>query len=243
MAGPVARDLEHDPLAAWIKATVTLLEAGVLDGFRQGWRKSYVEFLDANAAGLLLALAEAGGAVPLTEIEDGAWEQVAAAYGYEPDDATERTHVVGLVGAMMDQFSDCGVVVRHHDEVVLTGLGGALAAMVAFSGDDDEDDLDLVDTDAQSLLLVCLEMEPSEARAHLFAWCAGRPADEAADELSEAILDDDDPDVWDLGFEALGMIDRAAAEPAVRGLRSRPGLRPRATAWLRRQAPDPPPLG
>ncbi len=242
VAGPVARDLEHDPLAAWIKATVTLLEAGVLDGFRQGWRKSYVELLDAGAGGLLAAMAEAGGAVRLTEIDEGAWEQVAAAYGYEPDDATERSHVVGLVRAMMDQFSDCGFIARHDDEVVLTGLGGALAAMVAFSGDDDEDDLDLVDTDAESLLAVCMEMEPSEASAHLLAWCADRPSDEAADELCEAILDDDDPDFWDLGFEALGMIDRDAAEPAVRRLRSRPGLRQRATAWLRAQAPDPPPL-
>ncbi len=242
VAGPVAADLEHDPLAAWIKATVTLLETGVLDGFRQGWRKSYVELLDAGAGGLLVAMAEAGGAVPLTEVDEGAWQQVAAAYGYEPDDATERSHVVALVRAMMDQFSDCGLVVRHDDEVVLTGLGDALAAMVAFSGDDGEDDLDLVDTDAQSLLLVCVEMEPSEASAHLFAWCAGRPGDEAADELCEAILDDDDPEVWDLGFEALGMIDRAAAEPAVRRLRSRPGLRPRARAWLRAhgQAPNPP---
>lgn len=240
VAGPVARDLEHDPLAAWIKATVTLLETGVLDGFRQGWRKSYVELLDASAGGLLVAMAEAGGAVRLTEIDEGAWQQVAAAYGYEPDDAPERSHVVALVRAMIDQLSDCGVVVRHDDEVVLTGLGDALAAMVAFS-DDGEDDLDLVDTDAQSLLLVCVEMEPSEASAHLFAWCAGRPGDEAADELCEAILDDDDPDVWDLGFEALGMIDRAAAEPAVRRLRSRPGLRQRATAWLRAQAPNAPP--
>ncbi|MDQ6724834.1 MAG: hypothetical protein M3066_01460 [Actinomycetota bacterium] len=244
VAGPVARDLEHDPLAAWIKATVTLLEAGVLDGFRQGWRKSYVELLDAGAGGLLAAMAEAGGAVPVTEIDEGAWEQVAGAYGYEPDDATERSHVVGLVRAMIEQFCDCGVVVRHHDEVVLTGLGDALAAMVAFSADDDEDDLDLIDTDAESLLAVCMEMEPSEASAHLLAWCSGRPGDEAADELCEAILDDDDPDFWDLGFEALGMIDRAAAEPAVRRLRSRPGLRPRATAWLRNHdpAPSPPPM-
>lgn len=68
------------------------------------------------------------------------------------------------------------------------------------------------------------------------------PGDEAADELCEAILDDDDADVWDLGFEALGMIDRDAAEPAVRRLRSRPGLRQRATAWLRAQTPNPPPL-
>ncbi len=243
VAGPVARDLEQDPPAAWIKATITLLETGVLDGFRQGWRKSYVELLDAGAGGLLVAMAEAGGAVPLTEIDEGAWEQVAAAYGYEPDDATERSHVVGLVRAMMDQFSDCGLIARHDGEVVLTGLGDALAAMVAFSDDyDEEDDLDLVDTDAQSLLLVCVEMEPSEASAHLFAWCADRPGDEAADELCEAMLDDEDPDVWDLGFEALGMLDRDAAEPAVRRLRSRPGLRQRATAWLGARAPKPPPL-
>ena len=29
------------------------------------------------------------------------------------------------------------------------------------------------------------------------------------------MLDEDDPDVWVLGFEALAMIDRAEAEPAV----------------------------
>src|SRR5436189_4795999 len=47
--------------------------------------------------------------------------------------------------------------------------------------------------------------------------------------------DDDDPNVWDLGFDALDMIDRAAGEPAVRRLRSHPRLRPLATAWLRRR--------
>jgi len=238
--GPLAPDLERDPLAAWLKAMVTLLENGVLDGFRQGWRKSYVELLDAGAAGLLVAVAEAGGTVPLAAIDEGAWGQVVAAYGYEPDDDAERTHVVGLVRAMVDEFADTGVVVRHDDHVVLTGLGGALAAMVAFTSDDDEDDLDLVDTDAQSLLLVCVEeMEPDDARDHLSAWCAARPAEEAAAELCEAMVDDEDPDVWDLGFEALDMIDRAVAEPAVRRLRSHRGLRPRAAEWLRRQGPAP----
>jgi len=49
--------------------------------------------------------------------------------------------------------------------------------MVAFASDDDDDDLDLVDTDAQSLLLVCVEeMEPADARDHLSAWCAACPA-------------------------------------------------------------------
>jgi hypothetical protein len=240
--GPLARDLQRDPLAAWFKATVTLLENGVLDGFRHGWRKSYVELLDAGAAGLLVAVAEAGGAVPLTAIEGGAWEQVAEAYGYEPDDDTERAHVVGLLRAMVDQFADCGVVDRHDDEVVLTGLGRALAAIVDLTSDDDEDDLDLVDTDAQSLLLVCVEeMDTADARDHLRAWCAARPGDEAAAELCEALVDDDDPDVWNLGFEALGMIDRAVAEPAVRRLRSHPGLRPLATAWLHGHGPAPSP--
>ncbi|HVM05186.1 MAG TPA: hypothetical protein VM242_08440 [Acidimicrobiales bacterium] len=237
--GPLAPDLERDPLAAWFKATVTLVEHGILDGFRQGWRKSYVELLDDGAAGLLVAVAEAGGSVPLTSIEAGAWGQVAAAYGYEPYDDAERTHVVGLVRAMMDQFADAGILARHDDEVVLTGLGGALAAIVAFTSDDEEEeDLDLVDTDAQSLLLVCVEeMETAEARAHLLAWCAARPAEKAVAELCEVMLDDDDRDVWDLGFEALALIDRAAAEPAVRRLRSHPGLRPLATAWLRRHGP------
>jgi hypothetical protein len=61
---------------------------------------------------------------------------------------------------------------------------------------------------------------------------APRPADEAADELCQAILDDDDPIVWGLGFEALGMIDPGVANAAVRKLRWSKPLRPLADAWL-----------
>jgi hypothetical protein len=54
-------------------------------------------------------------------------------------------------------------------------------------------------------------------------------------ELCEAILDDDDRDVWRLGLEALAMIARVVAVPAVRRLRSHPGLRPLATDVARPQ--------
>src|SRR3954452_7999215 len=43
VAGPRAQDLERDPLSAWFTVAVTLLDHGLLDGFRRGWRKSYVE--------------------------------------------------------------------------------------------------------------------------------------------------------------------------------------------------------
>jgi hypothetical protein len=43
VAGPWVRDLERDPLAAWLRVATTLLEHGLLDGFRRGWRKSYVD--------------------------------------------------------------------------------------------------------------------------------------------------------------------------------------------------------
>ncbi len=238
VAGPAAADFERDPLSAWIRATITLLEHGPLDGFRQGWRKSYVELIDANAPALLLGMAAAGGTVSSASIADAAWPEVAAAYGYEPDNDTERRHVAKLMKRLVDQFADIGVVVRRGDDVALTELGDLLAAVVAFSTDDESDDLDLVDTDAQSLLMVCVEeMEPEDARGHLLAWCEARPAEEAAAELCEAMVDDDDPAVWELGFEALAMIDRAVAETAVRALRSRPGLRPMATAWLRAHPP------
>ncbi len=57
------------------------------------------------------------------------------------------------------------------------------------------------------------------------------------------MLDDDDPEVWDLGFGALTMIGRAEAERAVTELRSDPRLRAGATAWVRRhrQGPTTPP--
>ncbi len=233
--------MERDPLAAWFRVAITLLEHGLLDGFRRGWRKSYVELLDANVAGLLAMIAEASGAVPLTASEDRGWEQVAARYGYDRDDGAERRRVVGLTGHMVAQLADVGAVARRRDDVVLTGLGSTLATVAAVtSGDGESDELDLVDTDAQSLLLVCVdEMEPAEATGHLLAWCQVRSADEAADELCEAMLDDDDPDVWRLGLEALAMIDPAVAEPAIRRLRPRPGLRPLVTEWRRRNGTPP----
>ncbi len=255
-AGPAAGALEHDPLSAWIQATVTLLEQGLLDGFRQGWRKSYVELLDQGAPGLIISLAAAGGRARLSEIQDEGWEEVAVQYGYEPDDAGERAHVARLVSGMVGELVDLGIAhagdgagggdhAGDHagdQEVALTPLGTTLAAVLALSLDDedDEDDLDLVDTDAQSLLLVCAdEMGREEARVHLLAWCADRPGDEAAEELCDAMLDDDEPKVWDLGFEALSLIDPALARPAVRELRSDPRLRGRADAWLRRHRPKP----
>jgi hypothetical protein len=139
VAGPRARDLEHDPLSAWLTAAVTLLERGLLDGFQRGWRKVYVELLDAGAGPILAAILQAGGQAPLTAIEDLAWENVARDYGYELDDTAERRYVNRLVTAMMTQFVDLGAVTCHDAEVVLTGLGGALASAAAVMSREDED--------------------------------------------------------------------------------------------------------
>jgi hypothetical protein len=135
--GPWAHELEHDPLAAWFKAATTLLDHGVLDGFRRGWRKSYVELLDAGVGPLLAAIEEAGSEAPLAAIDDLVWEMIARAYGYELDDASERRHAVRLVRAMMWQLADVGAVICD-DDVVLTGLGRTLAgAAAAMSSDGD----------------------------------------------------------------------------------------------------------
>ena len=139
VAGPRARDLEHDPLSAWLTAAITLLEHGLLDGFQRGWRKVYVELLDAGAGPILAAILEAGGQARLSAIEELAWENVAREYGYELDDAAERRYVNRLVTAMMTQFVDLGAVTCHDGEVVLTGLGGALASAAAVMSGDDED--------------------------------------------------------------------------------------------------------
>ncbi len=139
VAGPRARDLEHDPLSAWLKAATTILEHGLLDGFQRGWRKVYVELLDAGAGPILAAILQAGGQAPLTAIEDLAWENVARDYGYELDDAAERRYVIELVKAMMTQFVNLGAVTCHDGDVVLTGLGGALASAAAVMSGDDED--------------------------------------------------------------------------------------------------------
>jgi hypothetical protein len=97
LPGDWAEELGRDPLSAWFKAATTLMEHGLLDGFRRGWRKQYVEFLDAGVPFIISAILNAGGEAPVAAIEELVWEQVAAAYGFQLDDAAERRHVDRLV--------------------------------------------------------------------------------------------------------------------------------------------------
>lgn len=127
LPGAYAHELSNDPLAAWFKLAVTLLEAGLLGGFRRGWRKHYVEFLDARIPGLLIAVLGAGGSAPLAEIKDLAWQQVAEEFDYEPDDANERYHVERLCDAVTVQLADLGAAARSDATLQLTELGRALA--------------------------------------------------------------------------------------------------------------------
>lgn len=127
VAGPLAADLERDPLSVWVRVAMTLLENGPLDGFRQGWRKSYVELLDASVEGLLTGLAMAGGRAPLASIEQQGWELVAAGYGYQLDDERERKHVAQLCRQLVYQLADIAIVAVYDDEVTLTSLGRVMA--------------------------------------------------------------------------------------------------------------------
>ena len=142
VAGPLAGDIERDPLSAWMRAATTLLESGLLGGFRQGWRKSYVELLDSAAPGLLAALVSADGAAPLAVVEDQGWALVAANEGYDLDDEAERGRVVALVRAMLFALADLGIVARRDDTVELSALGTLLACAVAISVDDEDDPVD-----------------------------------------------------------------------------------------------------
>lgn len=236
---PAARavELDRDPLAAWLKAAVTLLEHGLLDGFRRGWRKAYVEMLDASVGSLLVSMVQAGGTVALPAIEAAAWEEVAVAYDLHADDQAERAHLVRLIRAIVAQLAYMGMVTQAGDRVVLTDLGRIIAVMADISGGLDDDEVDLIDTDALSLLMVCVEdekMTSEEARAHVEAWVQGRPDQEAAAELCEAMLEDDDPRLWALGLEAIGRLDPAVAVPTVARLCSHAELGALAADWLTR---------
>jgi hypothetical protein len=138
--GPCAPELEHDPLAAWTRAALVRLEHGLLDGFRRGWRKAYVELLDADAPFLPAVIRDAGGSLSLSVIEDRAWPRVAASYDYELDDDRERQYVASLLRAMVAEFADLGAVAGHEDKVVLTELGDVLATFattILVPGDED----------------------------------------------------------------------------------------------------------
>jgi len=138
LPGLRAEDLSRDPLAAWFKAATTLLEHGLLGGFRRGWRKHYVEFLDAGVPYLLSAVLNAGGDVPLATIKDLVWEQVAQAYDYELGDTAERRRVDRLVDAIVFQLADLGAADRSDHQMRLTELGGALATAAAVLTSDDD---------------------------------------------------------------------------------------------------------
>ncbi|MCA1690440.1 MAG: hypothetical protein LC720_08470 [Actinobacteria bacterium] len=131
MPGPYAALLERDPLDAWLRVAITLLERGPLDGFRQGWRKVYVELLDAGTPGFLVELAAGDRTVPLSAIEDRGWESVVAEYGYDPDDAPERRWAARYVGALIAELEGLGVLAVADGQVALTGLGGLLATGIA----------------------------------------------------------------------------------------------------------------
>ena len=133
-------ELERDPLSAWFKAATTLLDHGLLDGFRRGWRKQYVEFVDAGVPFLLSAILNAEGEAPVAAVEELVWEQVAAAYGYQLDDAAERRHVDRLVQGIFAQLADLGAAERIDQGVRLTELGGALAAAARPMVDDADDE-------------------------------------------------------------------------------------------------------
>jgi hypothetical protein len=243
--GRVGLEMGSDPLATWFEIAMTLLDNGLLEGFRTESRKSYVALLDDSVTEILVGLGDVGGVLSLSTIEDGMWTTVARGYGFELDDDRERRQVDQLVGAMVTQLADLGAVTRRGGDVVLTGLGGALGSVLVMAVDDDMDDLDLDDfdpgvadvtgIDAGSLLLMCCdEPVPVLATAHLQAWCQARDDADAADELCQAMLEDDDRQVWHFGLQALTMVDSAVAEPAVQRLRLHTGLRPLATEWLRR---------
>ena len=135
--GEWAEDLQRDPLAFWFRATTALLERGLLDGFRRGWRKQYIEFVDSGVPYILSAVLHAGGEVPVAAIEELVWEQVAGAYGYQLDDAGERRHVDRLVAAMYAELADLGAAERDENDVRLTELGGALALAASALIDDE----------------------------------------------------------------------------------------------------------
>jgi hypothetical protein len=75
---------------------------------------------------------------PVAAIEELVWQRVAAAYGYQLDNAAERRHVSRLVQGIFAQLADLGAAEPIDQRVRLTELGGALAA--AASADIDNDD-------------------------------------------------------------------------------------------------------
>ncbi len=135
LPGPWAEDLERDPLSTWFKAATTLLEHGLLDGFGRGWRKQYVEFLDAGAR-LGSPRSSTLGARPLSPRSG-----ISSGGGWRPLMATTSTMLAsvgmstGWCSGSSPSLADLGAAERDDHAVRLTELGGALAAASAVIDD------------------------------------------------------------------------------------------------------------
>lgn len=187
MPGPLAGTLADDPLSAWFKAAATRISHGVLDGFRSGWRKAYVPLLDGSVPILLAGLARLAEPVPLADLEELVWRDVAEESGIDRDDSRERAHLAKLLDAMFEELADLGLVTRERDRLAITELGAPLGAAFGLSLDDDGEIDDLVDEDALTLVSACAEMDVDLAWDAVAAWREARPDEEAADELAQAV--------------------------------------------------------
>lgn len=229
------REIDAQPLAAWLEAFDALLELGVVDlgGNGPPWGQA----LDAGMPELVVLAHLRGHPMVLDELVELFWEQ-------EADDFTELADgdpdvLAGLRQAVdegawqvVEALAGLGVVAVEGRSLCITPLG-ALAAVRLLRDDGHDVPVigELAGADAARLLDECGEMEPDQAEAELAAWLEARNLDDAVGELANAARQRSAWGRRPMLLLALGQLGDAAAE-AVRAQRSDPVLRPYATTWL-----------
>jgi hypothetical protein len=200
--------------------------------------------LDQVSAHLLIAPYGAQSAFPLEDIAATATGVVLDAFSFQTDDDRVAKHVATDVSDIMDAFELAGLIRRidttdpgdrrrrSGGSVMLTPAGVVcVRRLLADAGYDtptagrfaDASALELLGTDEDDFTAVYGE---------LMAWRAARQPEDAAAQMADAVRTVDDPALANLGLAIMGEIGAEVAEPYVRELVSKPGLRGFALCWL-----------
>ncbi len=241
--------LGRDPVGSFDRAVDGLLALGPLQAQRDpdGWF-AWTEvnrLLDQMSVRLLIAPYAAHGPVPIEDIGATATNAVLGTFEFRlSDDQVEQIILTDVVD-IMDAFELAGVVRRGGTEqpevgrrrsggtVELTPAGVmTVRRILGDAGYDTPVAGRFADATAAELLLGTDKDDFQTVYGEIMAWRQRRQPEQAASEMSDAVLELDDPALQNLALAVLGEIGVDVATPHVRRLATEPTVRGFALCWL-----------
>lgn len=248
LPGPMAGQLEEQPLDAWRRATMALFDIGVLAswywGPRRQWLLPWGELIDDAIIDWLCARYCDGGGTSKSAL---GLELVEYLVSKSPETARLSPNVwlVALsddLEKLWDRLVTLGLIRwetpapgpdgNAEPVIRLSPLGQWLVRPLMVVGNHTIPlACELVSADPETLLAICRGWDWSLAATVIAVWAARRGLEAAAAELGDFARDTTDVFSRSVAFRALGELGRAA-QPVVRALCDVPACRIYATDWL-----------